>query len=68
MFLHSVIYRVFDYLKYHYFHVYYKFPYVNRIFWKNMFTITSCLCSLFWTELFLVFHRTLRMFLTKTGK
>ena len=41
----SVIYRVFDYFKYHYFHVYYKFLYINRTFWKNMFTIISCLCS-----------------------
>ena len=45
---HTVTYRVFDYFKYHtFFHVYYKFLYINRTFWKNMFTITSCLCS-FW--------------------
>ena len=35
----SVIYRVFDYFMYRYFHVYYKFLYINRTFWKNMFII-----------------------------
>ena len=34
-----VIYRVLDYFKY--FHVFYKFLYINRTFWKNMLTITK---------------------------
>ena len=45
-----VMYRVFDYFKHHYFHVYYRFLYINRTFWRNMFTITSCV-------LFLIFQK-----------
>ena len=33
-----------------------------------MFTITYCLCSWFWTELFLACHRMFRTFLTEPGK
>ena len=66
------VYKMCNYFKYHHFLFTASF---YRTFWKIMFTITSCLCSaknfpegIFWTELFLVCHRTFRIFLTKTVK
>ena len=56
------------------YHVYYVsinsfIYYVSKItFWLNMFTITCCLCSLFWTELFLAYHRIFESFLKEPGK